>query len=174
MKLAFALDFVPGDQDLLDQGNPVMDAIGRQREHRLAVIGAPPEREAGQDYAGDQTDDDPDERQRLAVEVDECEEKEAEEDQQQAGGEQPDDRRGGAVFQRLVDIPDADVHGFGSPGHDSEHRRSVPRNRLSRANLPGKSVGPTGPQVHHEPSATLRNALTSAPSSLPSMLRRIS
>jgi hypothetical protein len=26
------LDFVPGDQDLLDQGNPVMDAIGRNCE----------------------------------------------------------------------------------------------------------------------------------------------
>ena len=26
------LDFVPGDQDLLDQGNPVMDAIGRKCE----------------------------------------------------------------------------------------------------------------------------------------------
>ena len=26
------LDFVPGDQDLLDQGNPVMDAIRRKCE----------------------------------------------------------------------------------------------------------------------------------------------
>ena len=39
--------------------------------------------------------------------------------------------------------------------------------------IPTHSAWITGPQVHHDASATFRNALTSAPSSFPSMPQRI-
>jgi hypothetical protein len=71
-----------------------MDPGRRQCEQRLAGIHAPPERNPRQGTADNPAKDDPDERPRLAVEVNKCKYYETEENQQKPGRKQPDDGRG--------------------------------------------------------------------------------
>jgi hypothetical protein len=77
------------------------------------VVRAPPERQPDQGNADHPTEEYPDERPGVTIKVGKHKYDEAEEDQQKAGRKQPYDGRRVSVFQRLIDILAADIHGFG-------------------------------------------------------------
>jgi hypothetical protein len=105
------LNFAPGDEELLDPRNSVMNAGWRKGKKWLAGTCAPPERNSDDSAPGQQNHGDPYVlRARLGIGVHQYGDEKTEKDQQQARRKHPDDPRGGPVFQNRVNVPAAVIH----------------------------------------------------------------